>query len=533
VHRLRAVTERPRVLIADDDHSLRAFFAAALEREGFDTEEAGNGREAINRLGKLPAIDVLLIDLQMPVLAGLETLREVRLTERLRTLPVIMLTGSSGEADRIRGLEGGADDFLTKPVGVRELVARVRAQVRGHAAWASELERGREGRRRLAAALESLPPDLPLLALATTLVERLPEALGLDGVAILHFGAAGVRSVGASGLLRRRFPAPSMLGGRLGTEIFTRTVAGPWLESGQGSMDRPWRSMDVAYVPFRLGPAPQPLGCLVYAIDPRLGSGPLSHRLPDLIDATDFIVVVLRPAVEQAETTDASIGGIRRMIAAGEFAIHLQPIVRLDGGAVVAVEALTRFTSGVAPESLFAEASTLGLGGALQHATMAAAIAAASSLPASVALSLNLSADVLRHQASLRDLVASTARPLVIELTEHERIDDYDAVRTALAELGPTVKLAIDDAGSGFASLRHIFALSPAYVKLDIEWVRGIDRDPVRRALVSGLVYFGQETGCELIAEGIETEDELVAIRGLGIQLGQGYLLGRPAPPPV
>lgn len=98
-----------------------------------------------------------------------------------------------------------------------------------------------------------------------------------------------------------------------------------------------------------------------------------------------------------------------------------------------------------------------------------------------------------------------------MELTEHERIDDYEAVRAALQRLGPNVKLAIDDAGSGFASLRHIFALQPAYVKLDIEWVRGIDRDPIRRALVSGLVYFGSETGCELIAEGIETDAELAA----------------------
>jgi len=99
-----------------------------------------------------------------------------------------------------------------------------------------------------------------------------------------------------------------------------------------------------------------------------------------------------------------------------------------------------------------------------------------------------------------------------------------------LGRLGPNVQLAIDDAGSGYASLRHILALQPAYVKLDIEWVHNIHRDPVRRALVSGLAYFATETGCELIAEGIETEAELEAIRELGIHLGQGYVLGRPAP---
>ena len=164
---------------------------------------------------------------------------------------------------------------------------------------------------------------------------------------------------------------------------------------------------------------------------------------------------------------------------------------------------------------------------------MAAALEAVASIPLEVALSLKLSADVLQHEPTLPELLAGTDRRLIVELTEHERIDDYEAVRRALERLGPNVKLAIDDAGSGFASLRHIVALQPAYVKLDIEWVRNIDADPVRRALVSGLVYFAIETGCELIAEGIETNAELAALRELGIRLGQGYLLGRPAPPPA
>lgn len=522
------MTERPLVLIADDDHSLRAFLGAALQREGFDTVQVGNGSAAIERLGDAPVIDVLLLDMHMPVLDGMETLRKIRTTERLHTLPVILLTGSVGEADRIRGLEGGADDYLAKPVAIRELAARVRAQVRGHKAWATEVERGREGRRRLAAALEGLPGDLGLLALATTLVDRLPPALGLDGVAILHFGTGHVTTIGSSGVLRRRFPPTHRLEETVAAEVAGRAAAGPWLEASTGSVDRQGRTTDIAYVPFRLGPTPKPLGCLVYATEPGTEIAPISRRLPDLIDATDFIVVVLRPSVEAAETTSASIGAMRKVIAGRQFAIHLQPIVRIGTGETVAVEALTRFENGLSPDSMFSEASALGLGATLQRATLAAALDVAASLPPDVALSLNLSAGVLQHETSLRELVASTDRQLIIELTEHERIDDYAAVRIAILALGPTVKLAIDDAGSGFSSLRHIFALRPDYVKLDIEWVRGIDQDPVRRALVSGLVYFASETGCELIAEGIETEAELVALRGLGIGLGQGFLLGRP-----
>jgi EAL domain-containing protein (putative c-di-GMP-specific phosphodiesterase class I)/DNA-binding response OmpR family regulator len=524
-----AVTDRPLVLIADDDVAIRSFLRHALEREGFDTVLAANGREALDLIAEHP-VDVLLLDMGMPVMDGLRTLREVRTSNRFRTLPVILVTASGAESDRVRGLDSGADDFLAKPIAVKELAARVRAQVRSSAAWTRELERSRAGRRQLAAALESLPTDTSLLTLATNLVNQLSAVLGVDGVAILHFGNEGTRSIASGGALQRRFPSTRTLEEDIGRDIAARAASGAWLEAGSGRPDRKGSTIDVAYVPFRLGPSPDPLGCLVFGLQPASPSGPLSHRLPDLIDASDFIVAVLRPAVEQAETADAASNGIRQMIARQEFTIHLQPIIRLASGATVAVEALTRFGDGSPPESKFAEAATLGLGPTLERVVVAAALESAAALPADVALSINLSADVLQHEPTLPELFASTKRPLIVELTEHEPIHDYDGVRSALTRLGPTVKLAIDDAGSGFASLRHIFALQPDYVKLDIEWVHGIDRDPVRRALVSGLVYFGSETGCELIAEGIETDEELAALRELGIELGQGYLLGRPEP---
>jgi EAL domain-containing protein (putative c-di-GMP-specific phosphodiesterase class I)/DNA-binding NarL/FixJ family response regulator len=523
------VAIRPLVLITDDNASIRLFLEAALHREGFDTVLAADGREALRMLEQHP-IEVMLLDLHMPNMDGLETLREVRSSDQFRTLPVILVTAAGEEVDQVRGLEGGADDYLAKPIRIKELGARVRAQVRGRKAWASEVERGRESRRRLAEALDGLRTDIPLLALATDLANRLPEILGVDGVAILYFGSDAVQSIASSPVLHPRFPPTRRLEAQVGQEIATRAAAGPWLEAGAAA-GRRTSSIDVAYVPFRLGPTREPLGCLAFALQPAAGSGPLSHRLPDLIDATGFIVAVLRPAVEQAETSNVAINRIRRIISGRAFETYLQPIVRLDGGAIVAVEALTRFGDGTSPDIQFAEAATLGLGPTLERAAVAAALEAVKSVPPEVALSINLSADVVLNETTLPELLATTDRRLIVELTEHERIDDYEAVRIALQRLGPKVQLAIDDAGSGFASLRHIFALQPAYVKLDIEWVRGIDRDAVRRALVSGLVYFATETGCELIAEGIETEDELGALRELGIHLGQGFLLGRPELP--
>jgi EAL domain-containing protein (putative c-di-GMP-specific phosphodiesterase class I) len=92
------------------------------------------------------------------------------------------------------------------------------------------------------------------------------------------------------------------------------------------------------------------------------------------------------------------------------------------------------------------------------------------------------------------------------------------------------VSLAVDDAGAGFSSLRHIVELAPAMVKLDRSLVAGIAEDGAREAVVTGMVRFAESAGHVLLAEGVETRAELAALRRLGVQLGQGYLLGRPVP---
>jgi predicted signal transduction protein with EAL and GGDEF domain len=95
--------------------------------------------------------------------------------------------------------------------------------------------------------------------------------------------------------------------------------------------------------------------------------------------------------------------------------------------------------------------------------------------------------------------------------------------------LGSHVQVAVDDAGAGFASMRHILELRPTFAKLDMSLVRGIDDDDLRQGLAAGLNYFALRTGVRLIAEGVETQAEADALQRVGIELGQGYLYGRPA----
>jgi EAL domain-containing protein (putative c-di-GMP-specific phosphodiesterase class I) len=102
------------------------------------------------------------------------------------------------------------------------------------------------------------------------------------------------------------------------------------------------------------------------------------------------------------------------------------------------------------------------------------------------------------------------------------------AFRAAIAALERPVQLAVDDAGAGFASFRHILELDPAFVKLDRSLVQGIDGDPTKQALVAGMRHFARATHRRLIAEGVETDAEAAALAALDVRLAQGYLFGRP-----
>jgi two-component system, OmpR family, KDP operon response regulator KdpE len=118
--------ERKRVLIVDDEPRMVRFVRMNLELEGFAVSEAGNGVEALERV-RVDLPDLILLDVMLPEMDGFETLREIR---RFSTVPVIMLTVKSEEDDRIRGLDLGADDYVTKPFSPRELVSRIRAVLR-------------------------------------------------------------------------------------------------------------------------------------------------------------------------------------------------------------------------------------------------------------------------------------------------------------------------------------------------------------------------------------------------------------------
>lgn len=120
-----------------------------------------------------------------------------------------------------------------------------------------------------------------------------------------------------------------------------------------------------------------------------------------------------------------------------------------------------------------------------------------------------------------------------MEVTEHVQIDDYSAVRAPIAQLRHHgIKLAVDDAGSGYSSLQHIVALGPDIIKLDRSLIEGVDHDTARRALITGIVLFALESAAIVVAEEVETQPELDALIDLAVDAAQGYLLGPPTTDP-
>lgn len=252
--------------------------------------------------------------------------------------------------------------------------------------------------------------------------------------------------------------------------------------------------------------------------------------LPAVREFASVADAILAPSLVAARRLRSARVKIVDVIAARAFYPVFQPIVDLETGQTVGFEALTRFAGGSRPDQVFADAARVGLGADLEAATLADAIRDAVDLPAGAWLSLNVSPVLLAECDVLVDLLADRTRPIMLEITEHELIDDYAPLHAAMRRLGPDVRLAVDDAGAGVANFGHLVDLRPDLVKIDASLIRGANADVSRQALIVGLVHFAAASGALVLAEGIETAAEQETVHRLGVTLGQGFHLARPGP---
>jgi PAS domain S-box-containing protein len=423
------------------------------------------------------------------------------------------------------------DGPISGYVAVKRDVTRLRA---------AEADLAREARERaeVAAALAVLQPGPTPEDTAADIVDGLLGLGNIDAALVLNFldphRAVSLAVAGPEGMpLAPGRPLPTARAAYL----YERASQGPWAEAweprsadgryGQAMAEIGIRA--VAYAPIRNGEGL--LGVVAAATcDPEYARH-LIDRLPAVSEFAATASALLSGPLERGHRDVHVREHIEEILLARDFSPVFQPVVSLATRECVGFEALTRFADGTPPDRVIADAHSVGLGVELEAACAAAALDAAGDLPARAWLSVNLSPATLLHPSALPAILAAHSRPVVLEVTEHVEIADYAPLRAALNRLGPMVQLAVDDAGAGFASLRHVVELRPQFLKLDISLVRGLQRDVTRQAMVAGLRHFAGRAGCHVIAEGIESEAELAMLLELDVPFGQGFLLGRPAPP--
>ena len=520
--RLESMPALP-ILIVDDDEAMREMLTAALRSAGHLTIGCGSAEEAQAVIASAE-LSLILLDNQLPKLTGSELLELLRADNATVRLPVILIAAAGQIDRRVAGLRAGADDYLVKPFSVTELLARVDAHLRRADAWNAAIETREERRRDRIRALCAIDRTDP-----RQMADDLCRIIAADHASVALFAFVGADEAVLLGSSAEP-AAPTVLSPARGADLHQRARRGPWLEllSGEGRGMFGSGRGSLAYAPLHF--RSEVIGLLALgAGESAPGGGPAAAgMLSEAIDYAAIAANLFGPELPANTDHAARQVLIEEIIAGRLFHPVFQEIIDLKTGHPVGFEALTRFDNGVSPDLVFAEAAAVGLGVELELATIASILGATQGLPTDVWVSLNVSPTTI-CEVRLAAAVDSSNRAIVLELTEHDRIDDYLVVRTAVENMRPEVRLSIDDAGAGFASLQHVLQLEPDFIKLDQSWIRGIDTDVARQALVAGLGHFSDRVGCALIAEGIETEAELTTLRQLAAPLGQGFYFGYPA----
>ncbi len=389
----------------------------------------------------------------------------------------------------------------------------------------------------IAETLRSMDPSGSPEEIGQTICGQVVQIDGISTSALVVFEADGtaipygIAAADGRSLPRRRLPRKRV------DEVNGQASRGPWIERWEPKSWHPYNELlndlgvrAIAYAPVRLNG--DLAGYLLASSSDADAEALLATVLPSLVEFASISATILGAKISERTQLGAARQRLTQVIERHQFFPVYQPLCETATERVVGYEALTRFDDGVAPDIRFAQAYEAGVGEKLELAAIEAALQGAADFPQGMWLNINATPDVIMDGGGLQRLLRGYDRDLVLEVTEHSEITDYRAFRQALVELGPRVRLAVDDAGAGFASLRHILELRPAFVKLDRQVIMGIDDDEARQAMVAGLRHFALNTGCWLIAEGVETAAELATLKALDVRYVQGFLLGRPVPAP-
>jgi diguanylate cyclase len=549
------------VMMVDDEPMMTDVIQTYLEDAGYGRFVAVNDPLLALEAARRHRPGLILLDLMMPGLSGFEILERMRGDEELRYVPVIVLTAASNAASKLRALELGATEFLSKPVDESELVLRVRNSLvfkvyQDRLANEDPLT-GLPNRRifvqRLRLGLQRERSGvLALLHINLDRFKQINDSLGqragdrLLAAVAERLASCTRREEGRAGRGRAEAPTLARLGGDefalLLPDIEAPDVAGRVARRILGAMARPF-ALDgkELFVTPSIGISVHPHDGADDEALLRNAGVAMAHAKTSGRNTFEFYASELNQVSSQRLALETDL---RRAIRRDELLLHYQPKVDLASGRVIGAEALLRWQHaelGLIPPDRFipiAEESGLivEIGEWVVHRACAQ-MAEWRDLP-----ELKIAVNVSRHEMVAGGLVDAVqqamqrhgiaAGRLVVELTESmlmDRVDFTTRQLKALRALG--VDLSIDDFGTGYSSMSYLRRFPLDELKIDRSFVAGTPADKAGAAIVQTIIALGHSLGMRVVAEGVETEEQRALLHSLGCDTFQGYLCSRPLAP--
>jgi EAL domain-containing protein (putative c-di-GMP-specific phosphodiesterase class I)/DNA-binding response OmpR family regulator len=542
-----------KILVVDDDDDILLIVQTILGGAGYSAHTAHNGREGIEMALQMRP-DLILLDVMMPELSGWEVCTTLKSAPETRQVPIAMLTVKSEIRDLITGMQAGADEYITKPFTRRKLLETVQKLLESREAAPGDFVTGENEEVRFKNLLfdpVTRLPTVPVIidALRDRLLDNRDQGvLFVDVEQYSHIEEAYGWEVFDSLLRETGRALRRMLGTVFATEDFVA------VNRAGGSDFYVFTSVDpggdaLARFQRRARQVEESLrGTLDEAfgnrIHKRIGVfvGHSVIRSNPQMRVERLVYRALREAINVASTKEEERQAILRetfkdILRRGRIRTVYQPIFSLSSLELFGHEALTRGpldTAFESPELLFSFAGENETVWQLCLGSSASRYKA----HAGPLLFINVEADSItalssRGPEALPALFALKDK-VVLEVTERSAIRDVPVFRDALKELRRLgFRIAIDDAGSGYASLQSIAELRPNFLKVANTLVTGLHTDTIKRDVVEMLVHLARRIEAVCVAEGIETPQDLEECRRLGIPYGQGFYLAVPEEVPA
>ena len=533
--------QRISILVIDDDPELTLTLGAILEAEGYDVLLSNSGERGLE-LAYTRRPHLVLLDVAMPVMDGYAVCRELQFGYT-KDIPVVFLTAKTGLADMMEANRSGASAYVTKPFRTQHLLQTVRDVLRDASAYYDEIT-GLPTLAHVQLEVQRTMDEhshLGILYVTVDSVQALEQSQGFEVVDEMY-RAIGRRLHEARGHIIRNqdFVSVSSLGNGF------LVILSPARGKGFVGDD------DLEVVRLRLkerllGDIEQDLeASLLAQVDLRVGCARLTQSpkvrfkraLMAAIDEATHGIERERDEVRHRLSLEFG-----RVVDAEEISCVYQPIVGLHGFGVFGYELLARGprqSELYRPDALFEVARAEARVPELDRICRMMAARAAATLPPNCLRFINAEPlNLFFHPDSdifVREFVEATPAALraqtVVEITENAVIDDFAHMREVVRRLrGSGFRIAIDDAGAGYAGLQTMVEIEPDFIKLDMSLTRGIESSIVKQKLVGTLRDFCRQAFITLVAEGIETRAQLDALLTLGIDFGQGFLFAHPGSP--